>query len=167
MNMKQKLTYMFIGCLFTLAGTIISNLTNTPNKIVCKEIVIVNDDGKGLVTIGSAYGEGFMSINNAEDKKVVHIGALGDGLRRISNDERKKLVENDSNPFTAATLFIKDDRKPLVVIGPSHGGKSGYMDINNDDEKTLVGIGHVKGRPNDGLINIYNHTGKWRSYKGD
>ena len=59
MNMKQKRTYMLIGCLFTLAGTVISNLTNIPtqaqdekkavfDKIVCKELEIVTDDGTSI-----------------------------------------------------------------------------------------------------------------------
>lgn len=32
MNMKQKLTYMLIGCLFTLAGFVMSSLFNTPTQ---------------------------------------------------------------------------------------------------------------------------------------
>ena len=60
MNMKQKLTYMLIGCLCTLAGYILSSLFNTPShvqahdekvidEIVCKKLNIVNDKG---ITVG-------------------------------------------------------------------------------------------------------------------
>ena len=57
MNMKQKLTYMLIGCLFTLSGFVLSNLTNTPthvqaqdekviDKIVCRQLEVVDNTGK-------------------------------------------------------------------------------------------------------------------------
>ena len=37
MNMKQKLTYMLIGCLFTLAGYVLSTLFNTPPHIQARD----------------------------------------------------------------------------------------------------------------------------------
>ena len=135
MNMKHKLTYMLIGCLFTLAGTVISNLTNIPtqaqddkviDEIVCKTLRIVNDEGKQLVGIGSVVGGkgGFLDIGNANEKR-------------------------------------------LLSIRSSVDGKVGLVRTFNADANLLVGIRAVEGRRNDGLINIYNHKGEWRSYKGD
>ena len=114
MNMKQKLTYMLIGCLFTLAGYVLASLFNTPthvqaqdekkavfDKIVCKELEIVNEQGKELVYIGSLFG------------------------------------------------------------------RTGSLLIRNAAGKELVGIGATVGHPNEGLINIYNHKGEWRSFSAD
>ena len=68
MNMKQKLTYMLIGCLFTLAGFVLSSLFNTPthvqaqdekkavfDKVVCRELEIL--DKKGTKRISLSVGE--------------------------------------------------------------------------------------------------------------
>ena len=66
MNMKQTLTYMLIGCLFTLAGTVISNLTNIPtqaqdekkvvfDKVVCRELEIVNHEETTVAKLESIF----------------------------------------------------------------------------------------------------------------
>ncbi len=62
MNFKQKLGYMLIGCLFTIAGYIIASLGGDTthaqqneqviDKIVCREIKIVNNTGKPLLLLG-------------------------------------------------------------------------------------------------------------------
>lgn len=61
MNSKEKFGYMFISCLFTLAGYFFASLGGSPSppntahadederhfeKLVCKEIVIANKDEK-------------------------------------------------------------------------------------------------------------------------
>ena len=57
--------------------------------------------------------------------------------------------------------------KELVGIGYMVGGTGGAIEIHNAAGKELVIIGYVAGHPNDGLINIYNHKGKWRSFTSD
>ncbi len=101
MNMKQKLTYMLIGCLFTLAGFVLSSLFNTPtqaqdqkktvfDKIVCKELEIVNDEGQTMAELDSIFGFGYLSIYNADGKELVRIGSVerhpNDGLINIYNN---------------------------------------------------------------------------------
>ena len=169
MNIKQKLTYMLIGCLFTLAGTVISNLTNTPtqaqdkkkavfDKIVCKELEIVSDEGQKRVRIGSdwVYGIGIIDTFNADGTRIVHIGALGGKFGYLStynaDSVGKKLVEIGS----------RDGKTGHLTIFKAEGA-DGEMNVG----KKLVTIGAIEGRPNDGLINIYNHKGEWRSFTAD
>ncbi len=55
MNFKQKLGYMLIGCLFTIAGYILASLGGSIthaqkdeqvlDKIVCRELDVVNKYG--------------------------------------------------------------------------------------------------------------------------
>lgn len=115
MNIRQKLTYMLIGCLFTLSGYVLSNLFNNPthvqaqgekvmDEIVCKKLTIVNDDGKQLVSIGSS-----------------------------------------SNGKTAGMAIMNADGNMLALIGSEDGGKIGVVEIANADGKRLVGIGSVGG----------------------
>ncbi|MYF99992.1 hypothetical protein F4212_12805 [Candidatus Poribacteria bacterium] len=113
MNIKQKLTYMLIGCLFTLSGYVLSNLFNNPthvqaqdekvtDEIVCKKLKIVNDDGKQLVSIGSSP----------------------DGKN-------------------AGMAIMNADGNLLTLIGSEDGGTIGVIEITNADGKRLVGIGSV------------------------
>ncbi len=70
MNFKQKLVYMFIGCLFTLAGYFLASLGNNeiPNahaqqneeqvidKIVCRELTVVDENGTPIANLKKAEG---------------------------------------------------------------------------------------------------------------
>ncbi len=65
MNTKQKLLYMFIGCIFTLVGYFLASLTNHQpltahgqentnsviDEIVCKKIKVVNSFGTTMAVI--------------------------------------------------------------------------------------------------------------------
>lgn len=179
MNMKQKLIYMLIGCLFTLAGYTLSNLANTPtqaqdekvtvfDKIVCKDLEIVNDEGKTVVRIGYSRGakSGDMAIYHTDGRRLIGIGSFGgkSGIMDIYNAAGKELVSIGSLSGEGGSMAINNaEGKQVVDIGASIGG-SGNMDIYNAAGKALVGIGSEKGCPNDGLINIYNHKGEWRSF---
>ena len=109
MNFKQKLGYMCIGCLFTLAGYFLASLANTnpPNahaqenkteiidEIVCKKIRIVNDTGTTIAELKkNNLGGGWLVINDRGSKKVAVFGAnlLGGGLLAIRNEEGKRVV---------------------------------------------------------------------------
>lgn len=132
MNMKQKITYMLIGCLFTIAGYVLSSLFNTPthvqaqddkviDKIVCKELEIVNDDGTTVVKLVSFRGNGVMSTYNADRKGLVFIGSETDGKSGVMS-------------------IFNANGKGLVGIGSRNG--SGGMDILNADEKNLSSLDH-------------------------
>ena len=86
MNFKQKLGYMFIGCLFTIAGYILASLGGATHaqqneqvidKIVCKQLEVVNKAGKRVVNVwtNEIGKSGVIDIFNTEEKVVVEIGA--------------------------------------------------------------------------------------------
>ena len=191
MNMKQKLTYMLIGCLFTLAGYVLSSLFNTPpiqaqdektsvfDKIVCKKLEIVNDEGTTLAELDSRLHGGCLSLykNNGNfgaqlgclvlslfggGKSQALLGSSGLSLYTYRGKIRERfwgivyhLYNKDGYIVTSISsdsrlLLFNQDGKPLFGEG-----------------KLLVDIGYEKGRPNDGLINIYNHKGEVRSFSTD
>ena len=178
MNMKQKLTYMLIGCLFTLAGTVISNLTNTPtqaqdekviDEIVCKKLKIVNDEGITMSVLGSSLGRGRLGMYNEVGKPRVYIGTsiFGGGYMQMVNAAGMPLVSIVSLSNGGSISIDNAAGMPLVSIGTSVGNKAGSLSINNETGKTLINIGGQAGHPNDGIINIYNHKGEWRSFSAD
>ena len=258
MNFKQKLVYMLIGSLFTLAGYFFATVINTqpPNahaqektnvfdKIICKELEVVNDTGKKLLRMGEAGGgSGFILVYNKEEMAVVGMDGTdnGAGTIVIGNKEGKITVAMRAKTFLGgggeievknfdgnrgATISVdggggviqvydcikkarrvgiwgkadvgdagmvavygNNQRNPVVVMRKSmvsgggiitvanEGNKvaatmgadvdgRGYTVVSNKEGKSLVFIGAEDDRPNDGLINVYNHKGEWRSISKD
>ena len=211
MNMKQKLTYMLIGCLFTLAGYALSSLFNTPthvqaqdekvtvfDKIVCKKLEIVNDGGQTMVELTNIIG-GTLHLYNRHGKMTVGVGQnlKGAGSMNVYNKNGKLAAElgtalSLSGELTLYQGIKEQDVGPSVLVSPigvyidnddgstvTELGIDGLRIYNEDGMKyekdgesvvlknKLVVIGKVDGRPNDGLINIYNHKGEWRSFSAD
>jgi len=153
---------MLIGSLFTLAGYFLATVINTqpPNahaqeknnvfdKIVCKELEVVNDTGKKLLRMGEADGgSGFILVYNKEEMAVV-------GMDGIYGGEGAIVIGNQEGKITVA-MRAKTDL-----------GTGGKIEVKNFDGKNLVTIGSKQGRPNDGIINVYNHKREWRSISKD
>ena len=248
MNFKQKLTYMLIGSLFTLAGYFFASLGGSAlqtthaqqnekeviDEIVCRKIKIVNETGKLRAVVGYNDNGGLVVISNNEGRRVVdlsvtqgstHLGIVGGegevSIYRNAGDPRVKPIRTVSlgtdsygngtvEVYNKAGLFSgvmggiaspKDGRfgvavyhrdvenlqlsevagmfagenggfvkiannagKRVVTMG---GGESGYIEVYSKKGKDLVSISAQEGRPNDGLINVYNHKGEWRSISKD
>ena len=84
MNFKQKLGYMFIGCLFTIAGYILASLGGMTthaqkdeqviDKIVCKRLEVVNEEGTtAALIVVDARGDGAIEVRNKAGKVVASI----------------------------------------------------------------------------------------------
>ena len=173
MNMKQKLTYMLIGCLFTMAGFILSSLFNTPpyvqaqdekksvfDKIVCKELEIVSGDG--ITTAELSMSNSSIDFILA-GKRITSVGLTG---LEIFNGSGKKLVDIDTLFGKFGTMSTYNaDGKELVGIASLDGGKSGYLSIKNADGKELVGIASLDGGKS-GYLSIKNADEKTLAYIG-
>ena len=205
MNFKQKLVYMFIGSLFTLAGYFLATLANNqpPNahaqdnttkvfdKIVCKELEVVNQDGKRAVCIITDKSGGVIYIDNNEGKMVSSIGTdhNSNGHLMINNKEGigfahfkildsggvmfiydKKESRNVAIGTRKLSGFIvlnnttSAEERPAVQLDGLTGGR---LLLHNKNETHRVYIGSIKDRPNDGVINIYDFKGDHRSYTAD
>ena len=175
MNLKQKLVYMLIGSLFTLAGYFLASLTNNqpPNahaqdnttkvfdKIVCKELEVVNKDGKSIVSLGEdAGGSGSMSLYNKEGKELVGIGIESDGgFMDLSNKDRRTRVLVMAGWHGAHMYLHKGNAIPAVSISAfqNHSNMLFY-----NEKKQLVAIGTTKAPKSEGYIGIYNQKEKGR-----
>ena len=87
MNFKQKLGYMFIGCLFTIAGYILASLGGDTthaqqneqviDKIVCRELEVVNKEGISVFDIKAGEGGGVVRVKNSDGISVVNLEGKG------------------------------------------------------------------------------------------
>ena len=93
MNFKHKLGYMFIGCLFTIAGYILASLGGITthaqkdeqviDKIVCKRLEVVNEEGTTAAFIVATEDGGGIGIVNSAGKRSVGIRATKEGNGEI------------------------------------------------------------------------------------
>ncbi len=148
MNVKQKLGYMCIGCLFTIAGYILVSLgggatqaqkdEQVLDKIVCRKLKVVNKEGKEVAFIsGTEDGFGMIVVNNAAGKEGARIVATEKG---------------------GGIGFSNAAENPVVTIGTFVADGSGFIVVHNASEKAVVGIGVNKA--GDGFIKTYK--GGWR-----
>ena len=189
MNFKQKLGYMLIGCLFTIAGYIIASLGGDTthaqqneqviDKIVCRELEVVNKDGKRVVAIGqlwkaAAYG-GVVEVYDRKGKRHVQIvAAEGSGSMTVYSENRKEVatIRADSNGGGMSIMdedgfvFVSggkvsignDAGKKVVGMGVSETG--GAVTVRNKDEKVVANMGVTES--GDGGIQTYK--GGWRTH---
>ena len=204
MNFKQKLVYMLIGSLFTLAGYFFASLGGSAlqtthaqqngkqviDDIVCRNITVVNPDGETVVNISGTFFGGMVNVINPKQDRtsVALIWADKHGGRMITRNNAGKTVvemgvevlgtgsvEIYTPPREKENIYIghggievtNSDGKQVVSLGTSLLDGVGFIDVNNKKGDDLVYIGATKGRPNDGLINVYNHKGEWRSFSKD
>ena len=163
---------MLIGCLFTLAGFILSSLFNTPtqaqndnviDEIVCKKLKIVNDDGQRVVGIGSTVSKSdVIETYNGDGRKTCwywKLGTMAAVLWKHTTQMGKELSALGASVLGNGELRLHNyEGKGLVYIGAVLGDY-GIISTGNADGKELVGIGgSVDGK--SGHLSISNTDGK-------
>ena len=148
MNFKQKLVYMLIGCLFTLAGYFLASLGNNeiPNahaqqnekqvidKIVCRELTVVNENGTPIANLKSDEKDPFFPLPggslrfyNFEGQETVRLDSSisGSGSLRFYNLKGQETIRLDSSP---ATLSLNDlEGKSAVFLAATGGAVGGFL----------------------------------------
>ncbi len=191
MKFKHKLGYMFIGCLFTILGYIFASLVGSAthaqkdeqviDKIVCRELEVVNTEGKtvaringflrdmnfynpaGKVVASIAVGDsgGLMSVSNPEGKDAAGIFSVGGefgGIIQVYDSRGKLAADIYSDENGGGIEVLNAAGKEVVTIGATEDG--GGIVVRNAAGKEVVGIGTDKD--GDGLIQSYK--GEWRTH---
>ncbi len=135
MNFKQKLAYMAIGCVFTLAGYFLATLgaggfnlqtafgqDNTKqilDEITCRKLKIVNNQGNTVVSLEPVGNGGSLEIYNDAGKSIVDVGALFDGNGRLLISDKDGTPASgmfaDNTGGSISTLKIIDERVKEVA----------------------------------------------------
>ncbi len=178
MNFKQKIVYMAIGCLFTLAGYFFATLGVggvTPqnasaqaddeqviDKIVCRQLEIVDDNNETVALFGDLGVLGrFLAIRNKEGKSIVALGVDGNGHGILS------IRQKAGNTF-AAKLHETEDGEGMLAVSNKQGELVAALGVFDNDGGILV-ISNKAGEPiariqanrdGDGGIIINNKAGE-------
>ena len=135
MYFKQKLAYMGLGCVFTLAGYFLATLgagginlqtasaqdteKQVIDEIVCRKLKVVNSDG---VTVGrlEAFhtGAAGLVLYNKEGKQVFWVSSSGEG--------------------STLSMFNKNGERTLWIWSSDVGG--GHIAVYNNAETRIFGV---------------------------
>ena len=177
---------MALGSILTLAGYLLATLAGdvtaqpetdknatfdriqpdtknaTFDKIVCRELQVVNANGKMVVGIsaGDNDGAGFIRVKDADSKAIVVIDAdsAGGGAMLINNADGKTAVFMSANSTGGGGLLMYTaDGKSTV--GMSAGSKSGLIWVNHADGKTAVNIS-TNDAGNGGQVSVLSKDTK-------
>ena len=169
MHFRQKLTFMALGSILTIAGYLLATLTSDVtaqsetdkseplivDEIVCRQLRVVDENDKTRVEIVAYPNGGNVFVRNADDKSVVYIGAHSDGYVSVREASGKKVVS--INAYKGGDISVTNaSGKKVVNIGAFRD--SGYMKVNRADGETGVFISPNDG-DNGGLVSVYGKEG--------
>ena len=154
MKFKQKLAYMLIGCLFTIAGYIIASLgggdtthaqqdEQVLGKIVCRQLEVVNIEGTPVARIYADENGGVIDVRNAAGKQAVGIVAQkngkGTGTITVFNTSGKRVVSVDANFWGNGSITVLNSAANLGadIYADDFGGA---IAVYNAAEKLVAGI---------------------------
>ncbi len=171
MNFKQKLGYMLIGCLFTIAGYIIASLDGGTthaqqkeqviDKIVCRELEVVNKAEKSVVHIKAAANGGLVNIYNNKEKRIANIGAewhmQGDGMVGVWNKKGDPVGTLYANIDGNGVIDLRNkDGHIIAILGASVTKDKVILELFNK-EKLRVGMAATES---GGSMSVRNKEAK-------
>lgn len=134
MNFKQKLGYMFIGCLFTIAGYILASLGGQTthaqqsgqviDEIVCRKLKVIHPTGKEVVSIFPIENGGGIIVNNTKGKRLAVIGVVKDGSGSIAvaGNTGKSGANITGDKYGGGMGFYSKDGREVITIGVTEKG---------------------------------------------
>lgn len=167
MNFKQKLVYMLIGCLFTLAGYFLASLggsvsqTNNAHpqqnekqvidKIVCRELTVVDENGTPIASLkpnkdpkGGFFIGGALKFYSIEGNETVRLQGWPSGHLFLNSSEGKE----DVSLGTGGHLFLsnQEGKTTVYLTGTSHGelllrNREGKLTVDLDGSHLFKGGG--------------------------
>ena len=161
MNSKQKLAYMFIGCLYTIVGYIlvlllVGSTTNAQqdeqviDKIVCRQLEVVNKEGEPVGVIVADENTGGIVLG-------VHPTA-GVGI-----DGGFLFVRNILRQEVAVVMAATEDGGD---IGVYNAGEQEVVNINATEDGGVIVVRNAAGEDTVGMGANKDGDGVIKSYKG-
>ena len=161
MDFKHKLGYMFIGCLFTIAGYIIASLgggdtthaqqdEQVIDKIVCKRLEVVNKEGEPVGVIVADENTGGIVLGTHP--------TAGVGI-----DGGRLFVRNILRQEVAVVMAATEDGGS---IGVYNAGEQEVVNINATEDGGIIAIRNAAGEDTVGFGANKDGDGVIKSYKG-
>ena len=178
MNFKQKLAYMAIGCVFTLAGyflaTLVAGGVNPQNasaqagdkqiidEIVCRKLKVVNAAGESVAVLGVSDGDGVLTINSKSGKAVAGLGVEDDaGILSIANKNEIE-VATLKGYLGSGRLSLSNKEgmtRAVLAASPSNYLPSIYREREREGEDGATLSSRAYGYEDSGFLSISNKNG--------
>ena len=171
MHFRQKLTFMALGSILTLAGyllpTLAGDVTAQPkpetknatfDRIICQSLEVVDKEGIPVVEIDAFPLGGVILVNNDLGKAVVEIGSMNVGFMKVNHTSGLPAVgigiSREHNEGLVSVLG--KNAKGQIVLGVDEYG--GRVDIHGKaDHKSRVTLGiNERGH---GTLSLWDKNG--------
>ena len=186
MYFKQKLAYMALGCLFTIIGYILASLSGNPvdaqsqrdksdptvidvDRVVCRELRVVNDDGETVVVITDTLG-GLIGVKhpNYTSAGVLISAYPNGGSVTVNHASGKKAVEMaiDIKSKEGFVQVGTKDQKVAEYEAEKKASERKAVDFTRDTDRLMAArtfIIHDKKR----VFKAFDLTGKLIEEKKD
>ena len=144
MHFRQKLAFMALGSILTIAGyllaTLTSDVTAQPktdkseplivDEIVCRKLRVVDENDKTRVLIGAhSLPGGFMTVYNANGKKAVSILGFMGGSITVKRADGKTAVSIGVVSDHGYMAVKRPDGEMAVIIGPNDTNNGGAVSV--------------------------------------
>ena len=164
MHFRQKLTFMALGSILTIAGYLLATLTSDVtaqsetdkseplivDEIVCRKLRVVDQNDKTGVVIGAGY-----MLVHADGKSVVSIGAFKGGLMAVYNADGKSVV-NIGEVLNSGYMSVnRADGEIAVLISPNDADNAGMVTVHSKSTKVSA---QLTANEHGGLLNIFGNT---------
>lgn len=179
MNFKQKLGYMAIGGLFTLAGYLLAalgvggfnpqnataqdNMKQVIDEIITHKIKVVNSEGKTIVILGAINEHGSLVIGNKSGKIVAVLGVEDDaGILSIGNKNEIEVATLKGGFLGSGSLslFNKEGMtRAVLAASPSSYLPSTYREREREGEDGATLSSRAYGYADSGFLSISNKNG--------
>ena len=162
MHLKQKLTFMVLGSILTLAGYLLATPTRDVtaqsetdkseplivDEIVCRKLRVVDENDKTRVEIGANFLTGYMDFKNSDGVKAISIGAVY-GLKSMTfwNDDKDGLYIGAVRDSGFMHVRNSSGEKAVSIRSDENGGRmSIYGNTDDDEPRVELGIGEYGGQ---------------------
>lgn len=177
MNFKQKIAYMAIGCLFTLAGYFLASFGSggltamdasaqaddeqvIEEIVLCKQLLIINAEGKPVAALGETpKGGGALTIYNKAGKMVAKLDSSNEhGLISISDKKSRPVGTIGVNKDGIRTFALWNEAGNFAVTMSAGENGDGGLSVFSKEENPIAIVSPDKH--GNGSMILTNKEGK-------
>ena len=172
MHFRQKLTFMALGSILTIAGYLLATLTSDVtaqletdkseplivDEIVCRKLRVVDKNDKTRVEIGANFLTGYMDFKTSDGAKAISISAFNDFKSMTFWNGDKDGLYMGASSDGGHMKILRASGKGAVSMGVGMNTKKGFVNIWGKNGKRAVEIG---SDPNGGgYMDVWHASGK-------
>jgi len=158
----DKKSMVFIVAALAAAFLIGANTNSVPDEIKAKRFVVVGDDGKVMLVLGSIEDGGSIGVVGKDEKLAALISSSENGGDIFVYGKDEKVAASIGSNENGGIIFVYDadpDSQGSVLLTTNTEG--GLIAIDNKTGETVVALS--ADEYGNGVVGAYNRKGVGRT----